>query len=363
VRSSNLKTSLMNVLILFVVLCGANQSTRADFVFGEPENLGPTVNSAHLDGISDISSDGLELYFESDRPGTQGDTDIWVTRRQTVDDSWEPAVNLGTPVNGPQRDYGPCLTRDGLALYFSSTRPGGSGGADIYVAARATIEDQWEDPMNLGAIVNGSAWDHCPSVSADGLTLVFGSNREKTGTAHSGLCYIYMSTRLTIDAPWSTPVRLGPEVNPGLAYDSDYPSISADGLSLYFLRKIGEARGLWVATRTSISEPWARVVDLGMRGASPRFSADGSMMYWTSRGFGGYGDADLLQVSVAPIVDFDADGAIDCLDICDLVEHWGTDNSLYDIGPTPFGDGVVDVQDLIVLAEHMATDVNDATGI
>ncbi len=344
-------------------LLAAGRSAKADFVFGEPENLGPTVNSAYSDGISDISSDGLELYFESDRPGTQGDYDIWGARRRTVEDLWETPINLGAPVNGPHEDYGPCITRDGLALYFSSDRPGGSGGGDIYVATRATIEDPWEEPVNVGQIVNGSAWDSCPSISADGLTLVFGSNREKTGTAYSALCYIYMTTRATVDAPWGTPVRLGPEVNPGLAYDSGYPSISADGLSLYFRRAIGETKGLCVATRTSASEPWTRTVDLGMRGASPRFSADGSMMYWVSRRYGGYGDADLLQVLVMPIVDFNADSAVDCIDICDLVDHWGTDDSLYDIGPTPFGDGVVDGQDLLVLAEYIVQSTPDVSDV
>lgn len=83
-------------------------------------------------------------------------------------------------------------------------------------------------------------------------------------------------------------------------------------------------------------------------------------MYFISGQYGGYGDADLLQVSLNPLVDFNGDGAVDCLDVCDLVDHWGTDSSLYDIGPTPFGDGIVDVQDLIVLAEHMAVEVDVA---
>jgi len=134
-------------------------------------------NTLISDGIFDVSSDGLELYFECDRPGTAGDSDIWITTRKTETDLWEPAVKLGGPVNGPHSDYGPCIARDGLALYFSSTRPGGSGGADIYMATRRTIGDSWEEPVNLGPIVNGSAWDHCPSISADGLTLVFANDR------------------------------------------------------------------------------------------------------------------------------------------------------------------------------------------
>jgi hypothetical protein len=339
-------------LVMAGLLLITSGNAKADFAFGTPENLGPAVNSAYLDGIFDISSDDLELYFECDRPSSAGDSDIWITTRATVADLWEPAVKLGAPVNGPHSDYGPCIARDGLSLYFSSTRPGGSGGADIYVATRPTIEDSWGQPGNLGAIVNNSSWDHCPSISADGLTLVFGSNREKRGTAYSTLCYIYATTRHTTDDPWGVPVRLGPAVNPGLAYDSDYPSISADGLSLYFRRQISDTIGLWAATRRSTSEPWERVVDLGMKGASPRFSVDGSIMYVTSRAYGGYGDADLFQVPTHPIVDFNGDGIIDLVDMVMLINHWETNDTLFDIGPMPWGDSVVDIEDLQVFITH-----------
>jgi hypothetical protein len=352
-RNRKTKQLLIFVLVVAGVLSVTGRNANADFVFGEPENLGPTVNSAYLDGVSDISSDGLELYFESTRPGGQGDTDIWITKRTTVDDNWEPAVSLDAPVNSSYVDWGPCIARDGLTLYLSSDRPGGSGSADIYVTTRATIEDPWEEPVNLGPIVNGPAWDHCPSISEDGLTLVFGSNREKIGTSYSTACYIYMTTRPTTNDPWEEPIRLGSMINPGLAYDSDYASISEDGLSLYFRLWSSDETALWIATRTSVTDTWNRTVNFGLRGVSPRFSADGSIMYFSSRAFDGYGDADLFQVSIDPVVDLNADGIVDSADMCIIVENWGTDEPLCDIGPTPFGDGIVDVQDLIVLAEHL----------
>jgi len=55
------------------------------------------------------------------------------------------------------------------------------------------------------------------------------------------------------------------------------------------------------------------------------------------------------------VVDFNGDGIVDCADMCMMIDHWHTDEPLYDIGPRPFGDGIVDVQDLIVLAEHLFT--------
>jgi hypothetical protein len=71
---------------------------------------------------------------------------------------------------------------------------------------------------------------------------------------------------------------------------------------------------------------------------------------------GGSGDIDIWQTPIIPIVDFNGDGIVDSADMCIMIDHWGTDEPLCDIGPTPFGDGIVDVQDLIVLAEHLFED-------
>jgi hypothetical protein len=65
--------------------------------------------------------------------------------------------------------------------------------------------------------------------------------------------------------------------------------------------------------------------------------------------------------AVIPIVDFNGDGIVDSADMCIMVEHWGEDYPLCDIGPTTWGDGIVDVQDLIVLTEHLFEEVNDPT--
>ncbi|MBL7189862.1 MAG: hypothetical protein ISS70_26330 [Phycisphaerae bacterium] len=70
---------------------------------------------------------------------------------------------------------------------------------------------------------------------------------------------------------------------------------------------------------------------------------------------------DLWQVSIEPVVDLNGDGIVDAADMCIIVDHWGENYSLCDIGPTPLGDGIVDVQDLIVLAEHLFENVNDPT--
>ncbi|MHC4172033.1 MAG: two-component regulator propeller domain-containing protein [Planctomycetota bacterium] len=67
------------------------------------------------------------------------------------------------------------------------------------------------------------------------------------------------------------------------------------------------------------------------------------------------GGLAVYRAGAQPTLDFNGDGIVDCADMCMMVEHWGTDEPLYDIAPTPFGDGIVDVLDLIVLAEYLFT--------
>jgi hypothetical protein len=69
------------------------------------------------------------------------------------------------------------------------------------------------------------------------------------------------------------------------------------------------------------------------------------------------GNYDIWQVSILPIIDLNGDGIVDAADMCIIVDHWGENYSLCDIGPTPLGDGIVDVQDLIILAEHLFEEI------
>jgi hypothetical protein len=119
-----------------------------------------------------------------------------------------------------------------------------------------------------------------------------------------------------------------------------------------------------MSRRSSLSDPWEEATNLGPIVNSHKYedpaelSADGSTLYWGSTRPGGYGNVDLWQASIEPIIDLNGDGIVDAADMCIIVDNWGTDNSLCDIGPTPFGDGVVDVEDLIVLAGHLFEEIS-----
>jgi ketosteroid isomerase-like protein len=355
-----MKTARM-LVILVLALGMVAELAKADFTFGEPTNLGPTVNSSAVDFAPSFSADGLELFFCSTRPGGSGQGDIWVTTRATKEDDWGNPVNLGPTVNSSAWEAHPCVSADGLSLYFGSMRAGGSGNYDLWITTRPTKEDEWGEPVNLGSTVNSWAGEWGQSISADGLELYFSSQR----SGGHGRLDLWVTTRETTNDDWGPPVNLGSTVNSSA--DDSFPCLSTDGLTLFFsdylfgTSRPGGYRGadIWMTTRATKSDPWGEPVNLGPTinsssdEASPSISADGSTLYFDCDRPGGFGGSDLWQVKILPVVDLNGDGIVDNADISKMVEHWNTDEPACDIGPTPFGDGIVDAQDMLVLTEYV----------
>jgi hypothetical protein len=175
------------------------------------------------------------------------------------------AVLLPSPINLPDTFSGaPSLSPDGRTLYFTSDRPGGYGKWDLWVSQRNSPEEEWGDPVNLGPEVNTAAAEVMPSISADGLTLFFGDGNPFSWRARNGTAndyQVWMTTRATLQSPWEIPVELGPPVDS--LYLDDYPHLTTDGLSLYFASARPELFGLNVARRTSPNGPWLSVSNLG----------------------------------------------------------------------------------------------------
>ncbi len=285
-----------------------------------PVSLGPTVNgSGYIDGSASLSSDGLELYFSSNR-GSDGQQEILVTTRDSKGADWGTPVSLGPPINTPGSNMTPWIAPDGMELYFNSGRPGGSHNIDMWVSGRVSTNDPWQMPVNLGPVVNSRADDCFPCLSPDGLVLFFSDGDNPSSLFRSGghgQTDMWMTQRKSIADPWEIPVNLGPDVN--TSYFEGQPRISPDGSVLYFT--------------SSSSSSWPETV-------------------------GGF--SDIWQAPIVPIVDLNTDGIVDAVDMSIMIDLWGTDDPLCDIGPMPWGDGIVDVQDLIVLADHLFEEVPPA---
>jgi hypothetical protein len=266
-----------------------------------PVNLGPIVNSASTDIEVSISKDGLSLYLASNRPGGFGGFDIWVSQRASVEDLWGPPQNLGAAINTSFNEQAPAVTLDGHRMYFFSNRPGGFGGNDLYVTRRRDKRDDfgWQPPANLGSGVNTSSNENLSAPFEE--TLYFNSNLP----GGVGGTDIYASTP-NPDGIFG-PAVLVPELSSPLQ-DAGM-AIRRDGLELILAsNRSGSippdppgAIGfdLWVSTRTSTSDPWSVPTHLGSvintAGGESRLamSFDATTLYIISDRAGGSGSLDL----------------------------------------------------------------------
>lgn len=120
-------------------------------MFSDLKDFGPTVNTKSEEIGASLSTTGDTLYFSSNRPGGLGGFDIYMAFKRP-DGSWSQAINLGEPVNSPADENYPYITADGQKLYFSSNRTGSMGGYDIFKSK--LIDGKWSEPENLGYPIN-----------------------------------------------------------------------------------------------------------------------------------------------------------------------------------------------------------------
>lgn len=145
-------------------------------IWSTPENCGKRINSANWDSQPSISADGKYLFFTSNRPGGQGGSDLWASK-MGADGYWEPAYNLGTTINTPADESSPFMHPDGATLYFASDGHPGMGGTDLFYS-KLDLTNGWQTPVNLGYPLNTSGMEATLHVSTDGGTAFYSSDRE-----------------------------------------------------------------------------------------------------------------------------------------------------------------------------------------
>ena len=285
---------------LLAVLVFATSANGQNFSAWSPAvNLGPVVNSTSYEACPTIAPTGLSLYFRSNRPGGYGGFDIYVSQRATTNDPWGPPVNIGPTINGSANEYCTAFSPDRHWLYFVSDRSGGCGGQDIYVSYRQDIGNDfgWQAPKNLGCTVNSAVAENGPSLFEDvatGKTLMYYTS------ARSGGNDIWVSQMISGDTfgPPSPVVELNTD-------SADYqPTLRNDGLEIFFASNRPGGFGavdVWTSTRSSTSAPWSPPVNLGPLVNSPFYdfrptlSYDGTTLYFASERIGAPGGGDLYM--------------------------------------------------------------------
>lgn len=235
-----------------------------------------------------LTADGLEIFFHSTDSDGLGGRDIWFARRASPDEPFTDPVHP-VEVNSDRDDRHPAISGDGLTLYFASTRPGGLGGADIWVATRLDRMSPFSAPVLVSG-VNSGFNETAPMISADGATLYFSSNRSG-GTGGSD---IWMAKGA--GAVFFTPEELT-ELNTERSEGS--VAISADELEIFVQsdREGSQDFDIWVATRAAREGPFSTPVLVPELSSSEEdqphwLSPDGSTIFLSSDRLG---DFDLFE--------------------------------------------------------------------
>ena len=158
--------------------CDIYVCDNSDDTWSDIKKLSPTVNDPkYWDSQPTIASDGLTLYFASDRPGGYGGIDLYFTKKDPKTGLWSAPQNLGKTVNTKGDEKTPFIHSDSETLYFSSNGHYGFGGYDIFYV-RKDNKGQWLEPENIGSPINGSTDDTGFFVSTDTKTGYFFSFNE-----------------------------------------------------------------------------------------------------------------------------------------------------------------------------------------
>ncbi len=257
----------------------------------KPENLGENVNTADQEYLAAITTDENTLIFTRQ---INRNEDFYRSYKNGKD--WTKATYLSANINTPSYNEGAqCLSPDGQFLFFTGcNRPDGLGRCDIYVSQKEG--EDWSKPVNLGFPINTKGWESQPSLSADGKTLYFVSDRK----GGFGSYDIWKST-IGDDGNWTMPVDLSANIN--TPYDEQSPFIHPDGQTLYFSSNGWPGLGnkdLFISRLDSAGN-WGLPENLGYpintygEESGLTINANGTRAFFSSNNFNGFGGFDIYS--------------------------------------------------------------------
>jgi len=254
----------LTVCLLAAYLATPGSSPQGAEVYGDWSaafNVGPPVNTAdYNDTYAILSRDELTMYFTSDRPGGLGGDDLWFTTRASRDDPWGDPQNMSS-LNSTALDSLAVLSSDEHVMFFHSTRPGGCGMGDIWMTRRHDRRSQeWGPPVNLGCVdtggtVNTGATEIAPAFfenpETGQVTLFYGSNRPGPPKDLDVYASVVGEDR------YFGPGALVPEFSS--AGRDTRIFIRRDGLEAFITSDRAGGQGLidiWTSTRETLSDAW-----------------------------------------------------------------------------------------------------------
>lgn len=252
----------------------------------KPINMGPEINTAADEYLPVATADEATLIFTRKIDNNE---DFYKSDKQAG--KWKNAIYLSNAINTPTFNEGAqSISQDGKYLFFTGcNRPDGQGRCDIYIAQKKG--DDWGKPFSISSPLNTTGWEAQPSVSADGRTIYFVSNRKG---GYGG--YDIWKSQLT-EKGWTQPENMGPNIN--TIYDEQSPFIHPDDSTFYFCSNGWPGMGgkdLFIS-RLGSDGKWKKPENLGSPINSSgdenglTLTANGAYAFFSSnnlQGFGGY---------------------------------------------------------------------------
>ena len=202
--------------------------------WSKAHGLPGNINTNENEGAQTVSIDGQWMILDiCNSAEGRGGCDLYISYR--TPDGWSSPENLGDSINTEFRETGASLSPDKKDLYFSSNRPGGYGGSDIYVSHHL-LNGHWSSAENIGPVINTIGDESTPFIHVDNQTLYFNS----TGHPGYGSNDLFVS-RKTADGGWSAPENLGYPIN--TIDDEGSLVIASDGKTAYYASDRSDSRG------------------------------------------------------------------------------------------------------------------------
>jgi outer membrane protein OmpA-like peptidoglycan-associated protein/tetratricopeptide (TPR) repeat protein len=187
--------------------------------------VGAPLNTLNNEGAQTISADGRIMVFTGcNRKDGYGNCDLYIAYQENGE--WTVPKNMGTPVNSNAKETQPSISADGKIIYYASNREGTKGGLDLWMT-QINDSGKWCEPVNLGDSINTRLDEQSPFIHPDNKTMYFSSK----GWPGLGRFDLFISHRKS-DSLWTTPRNLGYPIN--TYYSEEGLIVNAKGNTAYY---------------------------------------------------------------------------------------------------------------------------------
>lgn len=255
--------------------CGRLGYDEGGAAFAKPQRI-DELSSTARDLDPALTADQLLIYFDSDREGGAGGTDLWFSSRASASDRWDPP-RPATELNGVDEDTTPHLSADGLTIWYGSRRPG-VNNVSVLVATRRSRDVPFDAPVILATAIDTAAGEFSPTLFAGDTRLIYCSDRTERGS-------LDLWETLLVGDEWQAPSNRG-DLNS--ASDDGAPAVYGGGLKIALAREVeGGDDDLFIATRDGLDERWGPAEPIAElndddKQSGPWLSDDGLTIFYDS---------------------------------------------------------------------------------